>query len=51
MLQDIQEGFKKWAQDEYDFWYEAGRRARGTDQDYSGTSWIGYHAFFNGKES
>jgi len=51
MLKDIQEGFKKWAQKEYDLWYEAGLKAQGTDQDYSGTSWVGYHAFHQAKES
>ena len=49
MLKEIQKGFRSWAQEERAFWYEAGLRARGTSQEYSGTSWIGYYAFCEGK--
>lgn len=51
MLQAIQEGFRKWADEERAIWYAAGRRARGTNLDYTGTTWIGYYAFMEGKES
>jgi len=51
MLESIKAGMKKWAQGEWDDWYEAGRRAKGTNRDYTGTTWIGYHAFWQGKNS
>lgn len=50
MLQDIQKGIQSWAEEERAYWYAAGKRARGTNLDYSGSTWIGYYAFHQGKE-
>jgi len=50
-LPKIQEGFRKWADEERAFWYDAGREARGTDREYGGDTWIGYYAFHEGKRN
>lgn len=49
ILEQIKEGICAWAADERDFWYGQGVKARGTDVEYWGETWIGYYAFLDGK--
>lgn len=49
-LERIKEVISAVAQDDRDYWYAAGQRARGTDEEYSGRTWVGYYAFCEGKK-
>lgn len=50
-LERIQEVISTIAKDDRDYWYAAGQRARGTDEEYTGRTWVGYYAFHEGKLS
>lgn len=50
MLREIQKEIKKWSREECEFWYQRGLKARGTNLDYEGSTWIGYYAFHDAKE-
>lgn len=49
-LPKIAEGLRKWADEERAFWHAEGIKARNTDIDYDGKTWVGFYAFHEGKE-